>query len=129
LIIATFKLGYSNQIFLLNEKSSEYLQITEIQAASLKQQEEKIAQLATDREHWKRKSTSLSKELGRFNGSQIQKESAFAELKEANSVLKSKLKVIYYMYLIILSVLSVIEFDTYLSNFLSMTTVERGSNR
>jgi hypothetical protein len=129
LIFATFELGYSNEIFLLNEKSSEYLQIIEIQAVQLKQQEEKVAQLATDREHWKRKSTSLSKELGRFNGSQIQQESAFAELKEANSVLKSKLKVIYCLYLIILSIMSVIEFDVYLSTFLSITLVERGSNR
>jgi hypothetical protein len=92
---------------------SEYLQIIETQAASLKQQEEKVAQLATDREHWKRKSTSLSKELGRFNGSHLQQESAFAELKEANSVLKSKLKVIHcYYLLVVLRNMFVIKFIT-----------------
>lgn len=99
-IIAISKLGFSNQIFLLNEKTTEYIQSIETQAASLKQQEEQVAQLATDREHWKRKSSSLSKELGRFNGSHLQQEIAFAELKEANSVLKSKLKVMHYNYLL-----------------------------
>lgn len=69
------------------------VELNENHAVTVKQQEERIAEIATDSAHWERKSTSLSRELGRFSGSQIQQVTQHTELKEAYAVLKSKLQV------------------------------------
>ena len=82
-----------DQIKTLDEKLIEAVKINENQATIVKQQEERITEIATDSAHWERKSTSLSRELGRFSGSQIQQVTQHTELKEAYAILKSKLQV------------------------------------
>ena len=86
-------LDLQEQIKSLEERLKVSTESNEKQAVIVKEQEERIAEIATDSAHWERKSASLSRELGRFSGSQIQQVSQHTELKEAYAVLKSKLQV------------------------------------
>lgn len=77
----------------LDEKMKELTTKNESLERLIKEQEERIIEITTDSAHWERKSLSLSRELGKFSGSQMQRVSQYAELKEAYAVLKSKLQV------------------------------------
>lgn len=62
----------THEIRVVGEKLKEMTVMNDSQSMTIRKQEQRLAELATDNAHWERKSASLSKELGKFSGTQMQ---------------------------------------------------------
>ena len=62
----------THEIKVMGEKMKEITGMNDSQSITIRKQEQRLAELVTDNAHWERKSASLSKELGKFSGTQMQ---------------------------------------------------------